>query len=152
MATTAHTSSIPASRKVRCGVYGAIAVAALVATWSQMIDYFGETARLSDYWPDLQVTPASRTMTADAVMLALAAVVLMVVEARRHGVKYVWLYVAGGFATAISVAFPLFLIARELRMGASDTSDTPRPGIVDTILLAVVAGATAIWTVWLDLG
>jgi hypothetical protein len=40
----------------------------------------------------------------------------MVTEARRLGVKWVWLYVLLGFAIAISVTFPLFLIARELRL------------------------------------
>ena len=80
---------------------------------------------------------------------SLSAVILMVIEARRLGVKYVWLYIAGAFVTAISVVFPLFLIARELRMGASDA---PRLGATDTVLLALVAIATAVWTVWVDLG
>jgi hypothetical protein len=83
------------------------------------------------------------------VLLALTAVIMMVIEARRHAVKFVWLYVALGFATAISVAFPLFLIARELRTGGSDE---PHPGPTDTILLAVVANVTAVWTLWVDAG
>ena len=53
------------------------------------------------------------------------------------------------FATAINVTFPLFLIARELRMG---TSDAPRLSATDTILLAVVAIVTALWTFWVDVG
>ncbi len=40
------------------------------------------------------------------------------VEARRHAIRFVWIYVAMGFAVAISVAFPLFLIARERRLAA----------------------------------
>jgi hypothetical protein len=83
------------------------------------------------------------------VLFALAAVILMVIEARKHGVKFVWLYVAGGFAIAISVAFPLFLIARELRMG---TSDAPRLRTTDTILLAVLAVLAAGQTIWIDVG
>ena len=39
----------------------------------------------------------------------------MVVEARRVGVSLVWLYIIGGFLIAISVTFPLFMIAREMR-------------------------------------
>ena len=35
-----QASSIPTSRKVLCVVYGAIAVAALIATWSQNLAYF----------------------------------------------------------------------------------------------------------------
>jgi Terpene cyclase DEP1 len=132
-----QASSIPTSRKVLCVVYGAIAVAALIATWSQNLAYFDKPARfLLDFLNDSKVTPASRSLTVDILLFALAATILMVIEARKHGVKFVWLYIAGGFAIAISVAFPLFLIARELHMG---TSDAPRLRTTDTILLAVVA-------------
>src|SRR5690242_9389219 len=116
-----QTSSIPASRKVLCVIYGAIAVAALIATWTQNVAYFDDPARfVPDFLNDLKVTPASRSGTADILLLTLAVVILMVIEARKYDVKFVWLYVAGAFAIAIAVAFPLFLIARELRMGASD--------------------------------
>jgi hypothetical protein len=59
----------------------------------------------------------------------------------------VWLYIAGGFAIAISVAFPLFLIARELRIGASGA---PRLRTTDVILLAVVGLFLAGQTIWID--
>ena len=132
-----QASSIPTSRKVLCVVYGAIAVAALIATWSQNLAYFDKPARfLLDFMNDSKVTAASRSLTVDILLFALAATILMVIEARKHGVKFIWLYIAVGFAIAISVAFPLFLIARELRMG---TSDAPRLRTTDTILLAVLA-------------
>ena len=145
-----QASSIPTSRKVRCVIYGAIAVAALIATWSQNLAYFDKPARfLLDFMNDSKVTPASRSLTSDLLLLSLAAMILMVIEARKHGVKFVWLYIAGGFAIAISVAFPLFLIARELRMG---TSEAPRLHTTDTILLAVVAVLTAGLAIWVDAG
>ena len=137
-----QVSSIPPSRKILCVVYGAIAVAALIATGSQNAAYFDKPARyLLNFWNDTRITPASRTLTADLLLLALTAVILMVIEARKHGVKFVWL--------AISVAFPLFLIARELRMG---TSDAPRLRTTDTIPLAVIAVVTAALTIWVDVG
>lgn len=138
------------SRKVLCVVYGVIAVAALIATWSQNLAYLDKPARfLLDFMKDSKVTPASRSLTVDILLFALAAVILMVTEARKHGVKFVWLYIAGGFAIAVSVTFPLFLIARELRMG---TSDAPRLHPTDTILLTVVAVLIAGLTIWVDLG
>ncbi|MEZ0362962.1 DUF2834 domain-containing protein [Mycobacterium sp. pUA109] len=150
MTTADPASVLPTSRKILCLGYGVIAVAALVATWSQNAAYLDQSARfLLEFINDSKVTPASRSMSADALLVALSAVILMVIEARRHGVKYVWLYIAGAFVTAISVTFPLFLIARELRMG---TSDAPRLSATDTILLAVVAVATVAWTVWVDVG
>ncbi|GFG63539.1 hypothetical protein MKUB_10290 [Mycobacterium kubicae] len=59
-----------------------------------------------------------------------------------------WLYIAG-FFVAVSVAFPLFLIARELRM-----ADSESPGLrkVDTIFLATLAVAVAGLTIWIDQG
>jgi hypothetical protein len=73
----------------------------------------------------------------------------MVIEARKHGVKYVWAYIAGGFAIAISVTFPLFLIARELRVGRSETT---RLGAVDLVLLALFAVVAVGMTIWVDMG
>ncbi len=62
--------------------------------------------------------------------------ILMVIEARKLGVKYVWAYILAGFAIAISVTFPLFLLARELRLEKSDATHL-RP--IDSILLALFA-------------
>jgi Terpene cyclase DEP1 len=147
---TDQASSIPTTRKVLCIVYGAIAVAALIATWSQNLAYFDKPARfLLDFANDSKVTPASRSLTVDVMLCALAAMILMVVEARKHGVKFVWLYIVGGFAVAISVTFPLFLIARELRMGKSDA---PRIRTTDAILLAGIAVLAAGLTIWVDMG
>jgi hypothetical protein len=146
---TDQTASIPASRKGLCVVYGAIAVVALVATWSQNVAYLDHGGRFFlDFMNDLKVTPASRSFTGDFLMFGLAVLILMVLEARKHGVKFVWLYIALGQIIAISVTFPLFLIARELRMG---TSDAPRLRTIDTILLVVVALLAVGQIIWIDL-
>ena len=71
----------------------------------------------------------------------------MVIEARRLGVKYVWAYIIGGFVIAISVTFPLFLLARELRLEKSDATELRN---VDSILLAALAGFTLAFTIWVD--
>jgi Terpene cyclase DEP1 len=142
--------SLPTSSKVLCAVYGAIAIAALIATWSQNAAYVDNPGGfLLDFLNDSKVTPASRSLTVDIVLFFLAAGILMVVEARKHGVRFVWAYIAGGFAIAISVTFPLFLIARELRVGRTETT---RLGAVDTALLAVFAIVAAGLTIWVDMG
>jgi hypothetical protein len=98
---------------------------------------------------DTKVNAASRNITADALMLSVSVVILMVVEARKHGVRFVWLYIVGGVFVAISVTVPLFLIAREIRIGAAEPARL-RP--FDVILL-VVSGAGAIaLTTWVDMG
>ena len=47
------------------------------------------------------------------------------------------------------MTFPLFLIARELRVGRTETT---RLGAVDTVLLAVFAVVAAGLTIWVDMG
>jgi hypothetical protein len=71
----------------------------------------------------------------------------MVIEARKHGVKYVWAYILGGFVIAISVTFPLFLLARELRL---EKSDATQLRTTDSILLAILGVGSAAFTIWVD--
>jgi hypothetical protein len=59
------------------------------------------------------------------------------------------LYILGAFFIAVRVTFPLFLIARELRMGASEP---PRLYAIDTIVLAVLAVGLTGLTIWVDMG
>jgi hypothetical protein len=131
-------------------VYAVISVAALIATWSQNAAYFDNPGGfLAEFLNDSKVTPAARSLTVDIVLFFLATAILMVVEARKHGVRFVWAYIVGGLAIAISVTFPLFLIARELRVGRTETT---RLGAVDTALLALFAVVAAGLTVWVDMG
>ena len=56
--------ALPTSSKVLCAVYGAIAIAALIATWSQNAAYFDNPGGfLFDFFNDSKVTPASRSLT-----------------------------------------------------------------------------------------
>jgi hypothetical protein len=148
--TPPPAAALPTASKALCAVYAIISLAALIATWSQNAAYFDNPGRfLVDFINDSKVTPASRSLTVDVVLFFLAAGILMVVEARKHGVKFVWLYILGGFAIAISVAFPLFLIAREMRIGRTEET---RLGAVDTVLLGVFAVVAAGLTIWVDMG
>jgi hypothetical protein len=150
MMTSQDRTALPTSSKVLCAVYGVIAVAALIATWSQNVAYFDNPAGfVPDFLNDSKVTPASRSVTVDIVLFFLAAGIFMVVEARKHGVRFVWAYIAGGLTIAISVTFPLFLIARELRVGRTEAT---RLGAVDTALLTVFAVVAAGLTIWVDAG
>ena len=147
MTTTEPATAIPTSSKVLCAAYGAIAMAALIATWSQNIAYLGKPSGFIDFWVATKVNPASRSITVDIALFGLAATVLMVIEARKHGVRFVWLYVLGGLLIAISVTFPLFLIARELRIGRTEPT---RLGPLDTTLLLLFAAASAVLVIWVD--
>jgi hypothetical protein len=134
------------TRKILCGIYAAIAAIALVGTWTQNAAYLGNSAGfLKNFLLDLKTTPASRSITVDIVLFFLAAAIFMVIEARKHGVPFVWAYIVGGMLIAISVTFPLFLIARERKLAA-----TEEPGLktLDMILLVALAAVSATWVIF----
>jgi len=138
------------TRKILCGIYAAIATAALVATWTQNAAYSGNgTGFLKNFLLDLKVNPASRSITVDIVLFFLAAAIFMVIEARKHGVPFVWAYIVGGMLIAISVTFPLFLIARERKLAATD-----EPGLktLDVILLVALAAVSGAWVIFTEVG
>ena len=61
-------------------------------------------------------TPAVSSLTVDLLATASAASIFMVLEGRRTGVRWYWIYVIGSFVTAVGFTFPLFLAARERRL------------------------------------
>ena len=103
-----------------CAIYALLAGGALVATWSQNFAFFAASpgAGLWEFLRGAYANPAAASLSNDLLFVTGAAIVWMVVEARRHRVRFVWLYVAMAFAVAISVSFPLFLVARERRLAA----------------------------------
>jgi hypothetical protein len=109
-----------ASDKVLIRLYGAIALGALVATWSQNIRFFRQAGNggITGFLEATYANPAAASITNDIIFVALAAAVLMWVEARRLGIPHVWVYLVLSLVVAISVSFPLFLIARQRRLAA----------------------------------
>jgi Protein of unknown function DUF2834 len=109
-----------------CWVYGAIALAALVATWSQNIRFFAQDDNdgLWGFIRDSYANPAAASITNDLLLIALAAFVFMAVESRRVGIRHVWVYMVGSLAIAVSVFFPLFLLARELKLAQAGSPES----------------------------
>ena len=133
---------MPVSRKLLCAVYATIAIAALIATWSQNAANFNNIAGFfTDFISDTKVTPASRSITVDISFFFLAAAIFMVIEARKHGVRFVWAYIVGGALIAISVTFPLFLLARELRLATTDAAHLKAVDVIPlTVFAALIVG------------
>ena len=108
------------SSRTLCALYAVLAAAALFTTWSHNLAFFASPdAGIASFVRGAYANPAAASLSSDLLFLTGAAVVWMVVEARRHAIRFVWLYVVLAFAVAISVTFPLFLIARERRLAAS---------------------------------
>ena len=114
-------SSLTPADKRLCAIYGVIALVALIATQTSLVVHLVDGGTLSSFITDSVVNPAATFLTLDAVLAALSALVLMVVESRRIGIPRVWLYVALSFIVAISVALPLFLIERQRRLAQTRT-------------------------------
>ncbi len=80
-----------------CAVYALIAIGALIATWSQNLAYSEHSNFLLAFANDTKVTPAARIAHGRPCFCScFPALILMVAEARKHGVKYVWAYFLAG--------------------------------------------------------
>ncbi|HYJ50707.1 MAG TPA: DUF2834 domain-containing protein [Microbacterium sp.] len=95
-------------------VYLALAVAGLIGTWwfnalaiVQMVDYLGDLVTSG---------PAVSSITVDLLVVAIAGSVFTLVEARRLGMRFGWLYVAGSALTAFAFTFSLFLAMRQRQL------------------------------------
>ena len=95
-------------------VYLLIALAALVGTQWALVAHLVDGRGFVDFVEDPFVNPASTFLALDAYIVALASVVFMVVEGHRVALPWLWVYVVLVFAVAVSVAFPLFLAARQV--------------------------------------
>lgn len=116
------------SRKALCLSYGIIGLFAFIGAWGNILGllkqrgFWGGTIK---FWQDVLVNEASRFITIDLLFLGLAVALWMVLEARRLKIPGVWLYVIFGLFIAISLAVPLFMIHREIKLA---TKDTEAPG------------------------
>lgn len=139
-------------QRLLVGFYVIVALAALYATWSQnlqlMAPGMGPLDPYTAFVEQARVNPASRSITVDIGFFLLAATAFMVIEARRLGVRFVWLYVILGFLIAISVTFPLFMTARELRIAKNPNAPAAwRLTVSDLIGLVLVTAVVLYLTV-----
>jgi hypothetical protein len=108
------------NRSLLIPVYAALSLGALIATWTFNIDHFSHGGTLWSFVTDGYANSAASSLTNDVLFVALSAFVFMVVDGRRIGVRHVWIYIVGSCAIAVSVMVPLYLIARERAIRASD--------------------------------
>ena len=112
------------SRRVLCVVYALVGLVALAGTWGNNIEYLGLgiVGANIHFWQETLVNPASRSITVDILCLALAAVVWMLLEARRLSMRGAWLWVLFGVFVAMGAAFPWFMVHRELVLEKREAS------------------------------
>ncbi|MGC4062496.1 MAG: DUF2834 domain-containing protein [Aquabacterium sp.] len=101
-----------------CGLYAVIALVALYATWSNNLAFFAlpDNGGVAGFLRAAYANPAAASLSNDLFLLGFSATLFMLREAKRLGIRFVWLYILLSLAVAISVFFPLFLIARQMRL------------------------------------
>lgn len=139
------------NRQYLCLFYGLVATIAFVAIWFEILDHFRSADSLAAvsgaavrFMADMQVNPAARTVTVDLLLLSLAAMAFMLLEARRLGIPFVWAYLALGFVLALSVTFPLFMIARERHLAWREGGESAPLLPVDGLGIAVLSAAMVV--------
>jgi hypothetical protein len=98
-------------------VYLVVAVLGLIATWTlnilaitQQSDFFGE-------WFSNGL--ATQSLQVDLLVLAIACGIFIVIEGRRIGMRWAWVFLPLAAVTAAAFAVPLFLALRERRLAAT---------------------------------
>jgi hypothetical protein len=105
------------AEKTLCWAYGLIALPALVGTQWALVASLRSDSGLGQ----LVDGPVATFATIDLLAVAVTAVVFMVADGRRNGVPLWWLYVVLVFVVAVSVAFPLYLLARTRHLARQRT-------------------------------
>jgi uncharacterized protein DUF2834 len=92
-------------------VYLLLSIGGLVGTWWFNVRAFIEQR---NYLGDLFSSgPSVTSISIDLLVVAAAGSVFIIVEARRLGMRFGWLYVVGSALTAFAFTFPLFLAMRQ---------------------------------------
>ena len=101
--------------------YLVLAIVGLITAWvfngiavMNGEDYFGAWFGSAVDW----------VLSADLTIVAIAVVVFMISEAKRVGVKRVWLYIVLSGITAMAFTFPLFMAMRERALMATQTTQS----------------------------
>lgn len=114
---------------VRQSIYAVLAVLGLVVPWAFNIQFFfgDDAGNLVDFFADGFTTAATSSLTVDLLIAWLAAAVFVFAETRRAGMRsaWFWIYIAVSGLVAFACALPLFLLARERHLEATDMATAP---------------------------
>jgi predicted exporter len=99
-------------------IYLALCVLGTALPVSQLIPF------LRDHGLDLQLmvaqlfaNPISSFFGLDVIVTSVVLWVFVALEGRRAGVRHLWAPIAASLLVGVSLALPLFLYLRELRVG-----------------------------------
>ena len=99
-------------------VYLSLAVLGLVLT--AVFNIRGVIQPSGNFLAAWFANPATTSLSIDLLVTASAASIFIILEGRRLGMKWPWLYVVVSFITAVAFTFPLFLAIRERHVAARE--------------------------------
>ena len=111
----------PTNHHARFVFYLALSVAGLVTAW-----VFNGIATVTgqDYLSAWFGSAVDWVLSVDLLIVAVAGSAFMIFEARKLGMKRVWLYIVLSGVTAFAFTLPLFLAMRERKIARLATSET----------------------------
>ena len=111
-ASTTGDSTPPARPPGVFWLYLAVAAIGLVGTaWFNIRSVVGPSG--DTFFAAWFANPAVSSLSIDLLIVAAAASIFIIIEGRRLGIRWYWVYVVASFVTAIAFTFPLFLAVRE---------------------------------------
>src|SRR5689334_5114416 len=101
--------------KILCALYAIIALVAMYATWVNNLAFMAQPGGLDigNWYAAMYSNYASASFINDLLLFSVAGCIFIVVEGRRLHIRFYGAYILLSAFTAISVTFPLFLIARQ---------------------------------------
>ena len=101
-------------------LYLALCVIGLLLPYSQFVPWLLQNGLdLPLFCRQLFANQISGFFALDVIVATLALWVLVFTEGRRHGSRYFWLPVIASLLVGVSLALPLYLYLRQLRIDAT---------------------------------
>ena len=110
----------PPNRQARFVFYLVVSIVGLVTAW-----IFNGIASVTgqDYLQAWFGSAVDWVLSLDILIVAIAGSAFMIFEARKLGMKRVWLYIVASGVTAFAFTFPLFLAMRERTLARLESSE-----------------------------
>lgn len=111
-------------------LYLALALAGLVMTWHYNLQFIAESGGSFDIGAFMAAgatNAASKSLTWDLTIGCLAALLWIVYESRRIGLRHSWIFIVLAFGIAFAFAFPLYLFIREGKLESLKNQHSANP-------------------------
>ncbi len=99
-------------------VYAALTLPGAALTWYYNLQFMEQADGFSllDFAAGGFANPAAASLSVDLLVFGITISIFIVVEARRLGMRFAWLYLLLGINIAMAFACPLFLWMRERQL------------------------------------